>query len=249
VRAALFLACLAFVPASGVAQPTPPSPTTDLDQRKAQGLRLAQLLYPEELQVGAGINLLRTQFGPSLLKDSAVKALEAEHPGLIDAIVAELEPVFKRFIVGALPDYHRGIGDLYGANFSTSELTEIHRFFSTPTGKKISQGVQINMSMESVMDEAVSNPDAPATSGAIDSDHRATVAKALKSIDKSDTAELLRFGSASWFPKLKSFRPKLLAFETEFMNRPSPELEAEIGKVMDKTMQRFIAAAERKKAA
>ncbi len=244
VRAVLLIASLMVAPVPASAQPAAQSvqpAQSSLDQRKAAGLRLAQMLYPEELQVAAGINVLRSQFGPSMLKDPNIKALEAEHPGLVDSMVAELEPVFKRYIISELPNYHRGIGDLYGTHFSVTELAEIHRFFSTPTGRKISQGVQINMSLESVMTEAVNNPDAPASSTAIESDHRATVAKTLKTIDKSDTAELIRFGSAPWFPKLKAFRPTLLAFETEFMNRPAPALEAEIGKIMEKTMERVIA--------
>lgn len=250
MRAAVFVAGLLLAPVSATAQPATPAPTTStsLDQRKAAGLRLAQLLYPEEIQVRVGLNLLRSQFGPSILKNPAVKSLEADHPGLVEALVADLEPSFKRFIVSELPNYHRGIGDLYGSNFSVTELTEIHRFYSTPTGRKISRGVQNNMSLDSVMAEAVGNPDSPSTKGAIESDLRATVARTMKSIDGSDTAELMRFGSAPWFPKLKAFRTKLLAFETEFMNRPAPAFESEIEKIIERTIQRVIVASERKTA-
>lgn len=249
MRVVLLFVGLFLAPVPALAQSASPAASASLDQRKAAGLRLAQMLYPQELQVAAGINILRTQFGPSLLKDPNIKALEADHPGLVDTLVMYLEPVFQRYIIAELPAYHRGIGDLYGGYFTVQELAEIHRFFATPTGRKLSQGVQVNMSMDTVMSEAIDDPDAPATTGAIEADHRATVAKTLKTIDKSDTAELIRFGSAPWFPKLKAFRPKLLAFEAEFMNRPSPALEAEIGKIMERTMERVIAAAERKKAA
>ena len=243
-------ACLlaASIPAAAQVAPAP-SAIGDLEQRKAAGLRLAQLLYPLELQVGVGKNILRNQFAPTLMKDPNFKAMEAEFPGLLEALVTELEPVFTQWITAELPGYHRGIGDFYGSNFALGELQEIHRFFSTPTGRKISQGVQMNLKIDSVMAEAVGNPDAPTTKEAVESDLATTVAETLKAIDKSDEPELMRFGSAPWFPKLKAFRPKLIAFETEFMNRPAPKFEAEITKIMEKTMEKFLAEAQRKAAA
>lgn len=239
---------IAALSPAAVAPPVAP-PTlsaTESAQRQAAGLRLSNMLYPVELQVGMAKKVLRQQFVPALLKDPAIQALEEKYPGVLDAVAVDLEPVFVRWVTDEMPSYHKAIGDLYAKEFSVAELTEIYAFFSTPTGRKLSQGVQMKQEFEGVLTEAVRHPDGQTTIATIESDKRAAVNKTINLMNDNDLPELRRLSNAPWFSKLKAFRAKVLTFEADYMNSPSPKLESELERVMTATMQRFIASGDHK---
>ena len=211
---------------------------------KQAALKLASVFYSEASQVSMAERVVDTQIGPTFRGDENFQALEREYPGFTEAVLKQLKPALVRFTKSSLPEYHDRVASLLGSALSMHDIEDLTAFYLTPTGRKLLAQMAENVTLEAVLAEAAKDPDKPTTLSALAKDHQAAVAKVAKSMDATDQAALRDFASKPYFFQLALLAPAMRKIEQDFTNEPAPELEKEIGTIIESTAAKFRAAKE-----
>ena len=98
---------------------------------------------------------------PAFRANPDLQFLDKAYPGYIDAILKEMKPALVRFTVKELPAYHNRVASLIASRLNAAEIEDLTKFYLTPTGQKLINGMQQNASIGSTLDEIMSNPDKP----------------------------------------------------------------------------------------
>jgi hypothetical protein len=245
----LLLAALADPawPAAQPASPAPPaSPASVIDPKAMESARrLARLINQEQAQVDATLRMVDNSFIPALASSEDVKAMEAEYPGILRRIADDLKPVFVRYTRKVLPDYVERYAALYAADFSADEIDDLYKLYASPTGQRLIASMMNNASVETLLKEAVSDPDSKASLSAVQTDHDRSSAAALKQVTDEDKAAFAGLVAKPYFPKMIMIGPKLRKLEQDMINEPDPALDAEIEATLKKSVSAYIAASKK----
>jgi hypothetical protein len=240
--AALSSLTWAQAPSSSTAPPT--SRAQAVDPRAMQSaLRLARLIIQEQAQIDATLRMVDTSFIPVLAADESVKALEAEHPGMLKRIADDLRPIFVRYTRRILPAYIERYAAVYAADFSAEELDDLYKLYASPAGQRLIAKMIDNMSVDTALKEAVSDPDAETSLSAVNADHKRSAAAALKQVSDDDKKAFAMLMTKPYFPRMAKIGAKLRKLEQDMINEPDPALDAEIEATIKKSFADHIAAA------
>ena len=236
----------ALVAAQPMSPAAPRDPAEQPNDRATAevALKLARILSPDEAQVAAAVRMIDTSMGPAFRADPDFQALEAEYPGLLDAILAELRPAIERFTRSELPAYHQKVADLLSSRFTRAEIEDITQFYLTPTGQKLVTGMAANADAGAMMSEIIADPDKPTSYSAIAKDHGTAAEATLKQVDKSDEGALLELAAKPYFAKLAALGPAMRKLDQDFSNEPAPAFEAEVGAIIEAVIARFMVQSE-----
>lgn len=209
--------------------------------------RLARLLNPEQAQVDATVRMIDSSFIPALAADENVRAMEQNYPGMLKRIGTDLKPLFEQHTRRILPQFIEGYAAIYAADFSADELNDLYGLYSSPPGQRLLATMMANLSMDSLVKEAVSSPDAQSSLSAVRADHDRSVAAAAKQISDEDKKAFAMLMTKPYFPRMLLVGPKLRKLEQDMINEPDAALDAEIEAVIEKSITEHIAAAEKSK--
>lgn len=238
------LAAQSGTPEASVASAT----STSTDSRTLDAARrLANLLNQEQAQVDATLRMIDSSFIPALAADENIKQLENEYPGLLKQLGADLKPIFERHTRRLLPSYVERYAAIYAANFSADELNELYELYASPAGQRMIASMMNNLSMDSLVREAVTKPDAETSLAAVNDDHNRSVRTTVDQLSDEDKQTFAMLMIKPYFPRMLLVAPKLRKLEQEMINEPDPALDAEIEAVIEKSMTAHIAAAEKQK--
>lgn len=120
----------------GAVQPPVPAATT-APQPADAGLVLARMVYPVSLNAAIDDYTFRAVVTPTYRADPGLKQLEADHPGIIDAIVAAMRPAFEQGRRDALPALWAATAAIYANGLTADELRAAIAFYDGPVGRRL----------------------------------------------------------------------------------------------------------------
>jgi hypothetical protein len=111
------------------------------------GLRLAEFIYDEASQAAAASRMVDIDIGPAFRSSPDFKALEAEYPGFIEAVLTEIRPLMVSFSRDMLPEYRGRAAEIYASHLTAAEIEDLFKFYQTPTGQKMIKSMTQDRSM------------------------------------------------------------------------------------------------------
>ena len=204
-------------------------------------MKLARILFDEGRQVAATERLVDTEMAAAFSADPTFKELEEQYPGFLAALMKDMKPAMARHARTSLPRYHAELSKLLLDYFDAAEIEDLSRFYESPTGQKMLTGMSQNMSAQATITEAATDPDKPTSFSAVEQDHKASAKKVIALLDASDDAAIQEFGKKPYFARVAVLGPAIRKIEQEVSNEPSPQLDAEIEKIMKAIVARYEA--------
>lgn len=208
---------------------------------KAAALRLAVLIYSEESQMRMAAKLADNELAPAFRGNKDLRTLDAQFPGFLDEIVAEVKPAFLRFTKSKVPSFQDRVADLIASRLDAAEIADLQKFYLTPTGQKLLRGMQQNVTAGTTIQESMADPDKPTSYEAVVADHKAAQDATKKLLDASDQPALLEFAQKPYFTRVAAMGPAMRKLEQDFSIEPAPEFEAEIEAIMTATIAKMEA--------
>lgn len=137
--ASTFLALAPTAPL--LAQPAPASvPMTAANappEVMAKAARLAKLYFAETVAREVGMREFRTNFLKEVQAAPGVPALDAAHPGLIDAGLKAGMAQMNAFYDEMIPRLNAQVSGFFVANFTPEQMDGAITFYDSPAGRKI----------------------------------------------------------------------------------------------------------------
>lgn len=210
----------------------------------AAGVRLAEVLNPADLVVAVEMRSFDEQLIPGLRKQPEFLALEAEYPGLIDFLARDMRPLIEHYSKMNAPKAQKRMGLFFAQRLTIPELTNLLSFYTSPTGQKLVRAVMTNISMETIVEEVIADPDAPTSLDAINNAYEPALKALPSAMDASDKAALVAFMQRPVFAKLRTLGPAMRRLQQAMINEPDPDFERLVQERVDTGIAQFIADAD-----
>ncbi|MCL9999835.1 MAG: DUF2059 domain-containing protein [Erythrobacter sp.] len=155
-----------------------------------------------------------------------IAALEKEKPGLIDAAVRAMRPVFESFLARVEDDYRPRKRALLARYLTPSEAEDLTAFYRSPLGMKIVDHASRSMAtdgfLEDLDQDITSGKDlseVQVTSEQVASDFDKAVRSTTGAMSEEELAELARLAAEKpALLKLATIRGEMLALQTQMAN-------------------------------
>jgi len=199
-----------------------PEPTTGEPERQ-DAPALARLIYPEALNGAITTYTIANIVTPTYHADPSLQALEADHPGIIDAMVAAMRPEFERARRDALPRLWAATSAVYAADLTPDELRRAMAFYTSPVGQRLALADQ----------EAIAHA-APLTMPA-----GSGMADLRRGADPDDGRMREAFDATATGRKLIVLQPRIDAIMKAWNEERLPQADARITEAMSQAAARF----------
>ena len=219
-RSLLIVACVTQATSFVAAREVPTAISAKTHREEAA--MLARLIYPEALNRAITRSTIILVVTPAYHADRGLQSLEADYPGIIDAMITAMRPEFEQGRVDALPALWVKTAAAYASNLSQDELREAIAFYSSPDGQQLSIAER---------DAIASAPPANAQ-GQGRSDWRLT--------SKPDNVQLSRsFNLTATGRRLAALQPQIDAIIAAWSEAPTPEADARVTAALSKVVARY----------
>ena len=207
---------------------------------REDALRLSRLLTPEDLYLQLLERSVVAGFDSAVADDLA--ELDKEHPGLLDAVRAELVNVVREHSKLEMAAMHARYARAIAVHFGPADVVQLTDFYESRTGQKVIVGKFSGMDLSRLTDKIAEDPDAALTEDDVRQLNRSAIKKIVPHLDADDRASLLRFMQLPAFSKMAQFLRTMTALETQIASEPDPELDQKIETAMASIMARFTVA-------
>jgi hypothetical protein len=198
-------------------------PASSADKAETQdAATLARLIYPEALNSAIVTYTIVHRVTPSYRNDPSLRTLEADRPGIIDAIIAAMRPVVEQGRREALPRLWAETGEIYAAGLTPDELRQAVAFHKSPAGRRLA------LAERNAVANASPRPDRAGHQAGQRTD-----------ADPEDVRSRRVFAATPTGRKLSSLRPQIEAIVKAWNNSWTPEADARLGEAMSKAADRF----------
>lgn len=219
----------------------PPVSASETSAKAKRALDLSKLLQPRELVVESAMATLERDIPAALRGDEDVDAMEAEYPGIIDAMLAAAMPELRAQVEASMPSLWTAFAKLYESRLSLEEIEAMHSFFSGPTGQKLLIAQHRNFASEAMIKDVLENEDGTVSAAALQQGKQAAMAEAQRTLTPEDKAVLMELIKSPLLLKMQQLGPEVQRLTLELINAPDPEGEARIEALMTEAAEAFIA--------
>ena len=240
-RLVLLAAFALASPATAIAPESDPQPDTKLVAPHPEALAIAGLMLPLETAVDASARVAKQAFFEMFKKNAEMAELESEMPDISAALWSVLEPEIRRFTREEHPGYLNMVASFYTSRFTPDELGALHAFYATPTGKKIISALYRDAGSSAIVEEMIQSPGTPVSEAAAKETMREESDRLVGIFTKEDEASIQTALRIVPMAKLERANAELIELVVQWMNKPTPELDARIDAVMEKAMTRYMA--------
>lgn len=238
----LMLAALSSPVLAQPAQAGPKPVETSQRVTPATAAALARAVAPLELGVATEIEQARKAILALPTVDEDAKQLEQEYPGLYAALWAAVEPEVRQSSAAGYPGYWAELEKMYIARLTESEAQAVLTFFKSPTGQKLVRNMYGNVDAAPLMAEMAKSDDYAVNEKRMKALVDSAKAKTVKEIGAEDQADLWILMTSIDLKKFQALGAETQKVTLEWVNRPDPEGEERIGKIMEEAMQRYMEA-------
>jgi hypothetical protein len=235
----ILAAALAVLPALGFSGGTQVRAQSAPAKRSADVDRIIRATASEDIVVQGGKLGFDAQFEKDSTSDEALKALEADYPGILSALKVAVGKELTTILRAHVPEFQDKLAAAYAANLTPAELRTAAEFYESPTGRRMVNASLNSVSQGSAVTDAAQALDVTATLKATRDDAEAS---AIKSMTAEDVPALAALGRSTFAPKMLAMRPTLMKLQEEWVtaliSSASPRLQA----TTVSTLQAYIAA-------
>ncbi|RZL83235.1 MAG: DUF2059 domain-containing protein [Sphingomonas sp.] len=223
-----FLFVLCAMPTTGSVKARAVRTVISEETLRDEATILAKLIYPEALNRAITTYTIVQVVTPAYHADQGLQSLEADYPGIIDAMIAAMQPEFEQGRVDALPTLWAKTAAVYASNLSLDELQQTIAFYASPAGQRLSAAKR----------DAIANASSPRPERRAGPDPDAG--------SKPDEVQLSRtFASTATGRKLAALQPQIDAIIAAWSEAPTPEADARVTAALSKVVTRYSRSAPR----
>jgi hypothetical protein len=204
-------------------------------------LAIAGLMLPVEAAVEASVRIGKQAFLQMFKSNPEIAELESALPGISDALWPALEPEIRRFTKEEHPGYLNMVASFYTSRFTPDELKALHTLYATPTGTKIINAMYSDARPGPMIEEMIRAPDAQVSVAAANETMREQTGRLVQLLTKEDQAPIQAALQVVPLAKLERANAALSELVVQWLNRPTPELDARVDAAMEKAMTRYMA--------
>lgn len=240
----IYLLSLMFVASGALAAPPPPALSSASHSAPANvpdnAMRLSQLANPAEHILEIGLKAFEAGMSAELKNNPEDAAFFAANPGLLGEITKVGRLIVRRHFLAAIPGQQRRYAQFYAAKFSPEEIDQLISFYSSPTGAKVVRAMFAGVDLKK-LSEGVSPEGKPmVTASQILESKRSSMSGLLDEFDADDWKSLFTFMSEPVHAKLLKVVPEFNQLVADMANEPTPELDAELEKAVQKTTAAYF---------
>jgi len=203
-------------------------------------MRLSQLANPAEHILEIGLKAFEAGMSAELKNNPEDAAFFAANPGLLGEITKVGRLIVRRHFLAAIPGQQRRYAQFYAAKFSPEEIDQLISFYSSPTGAKVVRAMFAGVDLKK-LSEGVSPEGKPmVTASQILESKRSSMSGLLDEFDADDWKSLFTFMSEPVHAKLLKVVPEFNQLVADMANEPTPELDAELEKAVQKTTAAYF---------
>jgi hypothetical protein len=177
-----------------------------------------------------------------MFKENA-EAAEAESalPGISAALWPVLEPEIRQFTRDEHPGYLNMVASFYTSRFTPDELKALHALYASPTGTKIIGALYGSARPDALVEEMIRSPEAPISQSATSEAISQMTDRLVGLITEEDQPALLAALRVVPQAKLDRANRDLTQLVVQWLNKPTPELDARLDVLMEKAVARYMA--------
>lgn len=226
------------------AQPLQAEETQPQTAEPFEQLALA-LSEPERNE--AGFERMMTETLPNALKsDPNIAMLEQACPG---ATKAMLDGGRDNLYAGFQRDeaeFRAGSATIFREEMTPEEARQAAEFFSSAQGRKVFELAFDNLSLDSVIAEAIENEDGQVSEEALERDNAETARKVRDKFDPAEYAELnFAYRTAPWKPAFDRAMPRIAKLRDTINSKPpAPDDDALLEAAMSAALTAHMATCE-----
>lgn len=204
---------------------------------------LANALNPPSTDESAFDRLMDESLRGPLADDPDIRSLENVCPGSLDAMLNGGRPRLKEGFLRDQNRYRAEMAALFAKNLSPEHAAEVAAIYSSPLGQRLVRAVEESQSIDSVMAEAMADPDGVTSEDAIARDNARTMLKAAGSLTPADNLELSKlFAESEGFSAFISIQDEMdairMRIDLESANEEDPELDEAMATALDEHLDK-----------
>jgi hypothetical protein len=235
--AAALLAGAAIWPSEPVAAQTAPQQLAA--EKKAVCDGIAALVAPDDFVAQQSDKVVDATIVAMRRGDPTFDQLEAQYPGLLQALKTAWKPMVRKNSVEVLPLYRAELSQLYQDNLTLAEARQVMTFFSSPEFKAFITSARSNLDYANTAESIVTNEQL--TGGAVRKDMLAAGERTVAQMTQAQQGKLTAFFATPTGRKLIGLRNRKLQIDLKWSNYVSPEMEKEMELVTIEAMLDHIA--------
>lgn len=240
LRFLVLFASFALVLPVGVLAHAQESDASQVKRDEEAALDLARLVRPLD-SAEIEVRNAKVAFYAEGREDQDLKALEADYPGILDAMWEACEPILRRYSEQEDPALIARLSDLYVARLTRSEIDALIRFYSTPTGEKLVRTMYESADYRPILRASLDDRATTAEDiGEVQKNARGAV---LKSVTEADHAALEDLGRSISLTKANALGAEVRQLMASWMNEPDSEMDAAIEAALLPAMEDYMAKA------
>lgn len=237
---------LAAAAANVVVAAAPASAQAADPARKVLGVELARMLNSEEITRAQGAKMLADTFPKAMADDPDLKLAEQAYPGVVKALLDAVMPAALEQTIRRLPLLWDRIGSLYAENLTADEIRAVLQFYHSPAGLKVIQVMTNETDFSAAVKESIDSEDNKISTGALRKGLMTGISKLSDRLSTDERAAVVRFSVTPAGSKAGALAPRIQALAVEWANESDAENSAQLQKLALDTVQKFIAAHDKK---
>lgn len=245
ILAAAMLAGAALAPSEPVAAQAAIQPLAA--EKKLVCDRIAILVAPDAQVDQQGDKLIEATIAAIRRSDPTFDQMEAEFPGLFQALKTAWKPVFLKSSAEVLPLYRAELSQLYQDNLTLAEARQVLAFFGSPEFQAFIASARSNIDYANTAETLLASDQL--TGGALRKDMLAAGARTADQMTKAQQSRIAVFFASPVGQKLVTLRNRKLQIDVKWANYVSPEMEEEIERITIEAMVNHIAKTDPETAA
>jgi hypothetical protein len=241
--AALAAVSLGLAPSTAPAQPAPAAAAPG-PELMAKAMELARTVQPREILIENTMSVLDKQAVEGLHSEPNLKQMEAEHPGLVDAMWAAARPILAETVVKSIPELWNGLAGVYARHFTSAQLDQAIQFFRSPTGRKFVVEMNRNADIKPMIRDAAGPGDGRIGEQSYLQTVNGAAQAAAAAMTPAETREFERFMTTPTGRALAGAGPDVTRVILAWTNRTDPETDARVQAAMVGAVEKFLGARE-----
>ena len=240
------LLAAAVLAAPAWSQAPAPAPSVVSAEVRADALALAQLVEPAEEGMAVAMAAGKEGFFKLLEEDADSASLEADYPGISQAIWDAMEPLMRESTAADMPKLWDALANLYIERLTPAEIAGLRRFYGSPAGRKMVRLMNEKTDVGAIIEATAKSANGEISREAFEKAQKPARAAAARAIGPEDEAALADLSKSIPMPKLYALGAEVQRITFAWMNAPDPEFDAKLEKVVGDRVASFMAEADAK---
>jgi len=179
-------------------------------------------------------------------QDGDSKTLETAYPGIHRAIWTAAAPELKRQLEADLPQLWARLETLFVAELSEKEINGLLRFYRTPTGQRMIEGIYGNVDLTGAIASMSKSADGEMSEESISLASELAKRKTISGLDL-DAADMRLLLATMPLDRLRATGAKVQKATSEWVNTEDPKDQEKINALMADAAERFVQEHESRK--